>query len=168
VAYFMPKNLVQKLKTQETPFAKRYHEKEGGLLENINDFLYLIKACTENGYRITLSHGWIIFMVSHALSEDEFHEIIKSKPIEEKATEYYEKTIKVKREECRENVLKYLFGYFKEGHHYKAKDQFLLKVAEIFLPFLNMNEEDTTAIIGKVDTAKSLVFEESDFEEYKL
>jgi hypothetical protein len=183
VAYFIPDSLFEKLKTQNTPFAIKFKDYKGGLLKNIQDFLYLIMACTENGHRVSLNYGWIIFMISHALTDIEFHAIIKDKPIDVEATKYYKKTIEGKKEDCRDSVLKYLFGYSvipsevsvtskvplsKEvPKRYKATEEFLIKVANVFLPFLDMTETDTSVIIRKVNEAKSIEIQESDFEEDK-
>jgi hypothetical protein len=183
VAYFIPDSLFEKLKTQNTPFAIKFKDYKGGLLKNIQDFLDLIMACTENGHRVSLNYGWIIFMISHALTDIEFHAIIKDKPIDVEATKYYKKTIEGKKEDCIDSVLKYLFGYSvipsevsvtskvplsKEvPKRYKATEEFLIKVANVFLPFLDMTETDTSVIIRKVNEAKSIEIQESDFEEDK-
>jgi hypothetical protein len=46
----------------------------------------------------------------------------------------------------------------------KAKSAFLEKIAMVFLLFLDMNEPDAQIILNKVKAAKTMTFEEADFE----
>lgn len=172
VAYFIPDSLFEQLKTQNTGFAIRFQEHKGGLLQNIQDFLDLIMACTENGHRVSLNYGWIIYLITIAmdtvtrskLKEAENPELIKERK------KYFEKNPFI--EGSTDKVLKYLFGYKiyidkNKIIHYQATNNFLIKVANVFLPFLDMTETDTSVIIRKVNEAKSIEIQKSDFESYQ-
>jgi hypothetical protein len=154
----------------------KFKEKRGGLIKDINEFLEFISKCAENGHRVTLSHGWFIFLIAHALTKSEYDEIVNQfaqdqEAIKQKAKEYYKKTIENKRQDCREKVLQHLLGYYtwergknKRKKRYKAKVSFLLRVAEIFIPFLDMNEEEKSDIIGKVEAARNFSYIYGEFE----
>jgi hypothetical protein len=160
VAYFLPKSLHDKLLGKDVEH--RFAQFRGGLIKNESDFLDLIRACTENGHRVTLSHGWFIFLITKALKEAERSQLVIKLPFDKK--EYFIK-YKTLPGEYREKVLKYVLGYSAGNKSYKATPDFLVKVANVFLPFLDMSEATKDIIIGKVELAKGIEYKEDDFVE---
>jgi hypothetical protein len=180
VAYFLPESIRKELFSQKLQrilpkYAEKFQKKGGGVINNINEFLEFISISAENGHRVTLSHGWFIFLITHALNDDERKKIklpLKFS-VKEKVSAYFIKY--PYKADCRDNVLKYLLGYYTLGmdekskkrkkKRYKATPKFLDKVANVFLPFLDMKEADKSEIIKKVEAAKQIHIKDNDFVE---
>jgi hypothetical protein len=182
VAYFLPESIRKELFSQKRQrilpkYAEKFQKKGGGVINNINEFLEFISICAENGHRVTLSHGWFIFLITHALNNEERKKIKLplELAVEEKASNYFKKYSCDKTkppiafQAYRDKVLKFLLGYYtldgNKKKRYQAKDSFLMKVAGVFIPFLDMDESDKSKIREKVQTAKSIVYDANDFTE---
>jgi hypothetical protein len=173
VAYFIPDKFFNLIQNKTEPFYSKFKKFKGGCLKDVGEFLDLIMICRENGYRVSLNYGWIIYLITIALNEEMRDQIIKrgNDDLKKKMADYLVKNPFIPG--STDKVLKYLFGYtfYKVDNQiirYQATNNFLTKVAKVFLPFLDMNETDTSFIIEKVNAAKNIEVDASDFQQYQL
>jgi hypothetical protein len=182
VSCFLPKDLLTKTNATHDNFRK-------GMIENASDFIDMISFCNLNNYKITLSHGWLIFLITLALDEKIRSEIVPSITVNnphlkviypdvdtrnekviaiKKKVEKYFKANTFKDDEYKAKVLTGLLGYcdkakFRNKNNMSATDAFLAKIAKVFLLFLDMKEPDEQVILNKVKAAKTITFEKADF-----
>lgn len=190
VSCFLPRSLLLKTTDAHNNFRQ-------GLFNSTSDLIDLISFCNLHDYRITLSHGWFIFLITQALDEAVRTKIVNSITVDNSylkqiytdqriltqkvtaikiaVTEYFLDTKQGFVNTVYKNkVLTDLLGYYPtnrrwirkdiRGNRMKAKSAFLEKIAMVFLLFLDMNEPDAQIILNKVKAAKTMTFEEADFE----